>query len=77
LQIIELDDLRKLLAADGADGNTGRGSGAADWADILERTHFITTLFRSRQRDGHLFGQPFSAEQRAAISREELPDGPL
>jgi hypothetical protein len=77
LQTIELDDLRKLLAVYGADGNTARGSGAEDWADILERMHFILTLFRSRQRDGRLFGQPFSAEQRTAISRGQLPGPPL
>lgn len=77
LQTIELDDLRELLAVYGADGNTARGSGAEDWADILERMHFILMLFRSRQRDGRLFAQPFSAEQRSAISRGQLPEPPL
>jgi hypothetical protein len=77
LQTIELDDLRKLLAVYRADGSTARGSGAEDWADILERMHFILTLFRSRQRDGRLFNQPFSSEQRTAISRGQLPNAPL
>jgi hypothetical protein len=77
LRTIELDDLRKLLAVYDADGSTARGSGAEDWADILERMHFILTLFRSRQRDGRLFNPPFSPEQRTAISRGQLPNAPL
>jgi hypothetical protein len=77
LQTIEHDDLRKLLAVYGADGDTAHGSGATDWADIPERMHFILTLFRSRQQDERLFGQPFSAEQRTAVAGGQLPSGPL
>jgi len=77
LQTIEMNDLRKLLAAYRADGSTARGSGAEDWADVLERMHFILTLFRSRQQDRRLFSQPFTAEQRTALSRGELPNAPL
>ena len=77
LQTIELAELRSLLTAYKADGGGGLASGAADWADIPERMHFILTLFRARQQDRRLFEQPFSAGQQAEISAGRIPAGAL
>lgn len=77
LRSIEYADLRKLLAHYHADGPDGTGSAAQDWADIPERMQLILTLFRARQQDSRLFDQPFSAEQRKAISENRVPSGPL
>ena len=49
LHAIENIELRALLAAYHADGTIAAESGAADWADLAERMHFIMTLFRARQ----------------------------
>lgn len=77
LRSIEYADLRKLLAYYHADRPDGVGSAAQDWADIPERMQFILTLFRARQQDRRLFEQPFSAEQRKALSENCVPSGPL
>jgi len=39
--------------------------------------HFILSLFRSRQQDGRLLGQPFSPEQKFSISSGQLPNAPF
>ncbi|HEX5021370.1 MAG TPA: hypothetical protein VFX54_11955 [Candidatus Binatia bacterium] len=77
LQSIEMIDLRNLLASYRADGGTADESGAADWAEIGERMHFILTLFRARQQDQQLFDQPFSDKQRIDIAAGLLPQGAL
>ena len=56
---------------------TGSPSGAHDWAQLPERMNFIVNLFRSRQRDPDLFKPPFKVSQVAALSRREVPPGPL
>jgi hypothetical protein len=53
------------------------GSGAADWADLAERLHFITDLFRCFAVSPSLFEPPFAAEQLAAIRAGRLPSGEL
>lgn len=77
LRSIELTELRSLLATYRADGGSAMESGAADWADIPERMHFILTLFRARQQDRRLFEQPFSDAQRRDIAAGQLPEGAL
>jgi hypothetical protein len=77
LQSIELSELRSLLATYRADGSSAVESGAADWADIPERMHFILTLFRVRQQDRRLFEQPFSDAQRSDMAAGRLPAGAL
>lgn len=77
LQTIENDALRAMLAAHRAGGISAAQSGAADWADIRERMHFILTLFRARQQDQRLFEQPFSAAQRSDIEQGRMPRGAL
>jgi hypothetical protein len=51
------------------------GSGAEDWADLAQRMHFITELFRARHADASLFDPPFDAEQTAAIRQARMPTG--
>ncbi len=51
--------------------------GAMDWASLEQRMRFILTLFRMRQQDPDLFGQPFDNDQRAAIFEGRIPRGPL
>ena len=48
-----------------------------DWAILDERMHFIIQLFRSRQQDPALYGEPFTAAQRAQIHAGAIPDGQL
>jgi hypothetical protein len=77
LQSIEMNDLRTLLATYRADGSTAEESGAADWAEIPERMHFILTLFRARQQDQRLFEQPFTDAQSSDIAAGRMPAGAL
>ena len=77
LQTIEMNELRTLLATYRAEGTTAGESGAADWAEIPERMHFILTLFRARQQDMRLFEQPFSDKQRSDIAAGRMPAGSL
>jgi len=61
------------------------GAGAVEWADVGtpnwtdfdERMRYILTLFRMRQQDSHLFQEPFTDEQRAAMFEGRMPPGPL
>jgi hypothetical protein len=55
----------------------GVGSGARDWEELDDRMCFIVNLFRSRQQHRRLLDPPFSADQRSALARGALPDGPL
>ena len=55
-------------------------SGANDWANLNDRMGFIVDLFRSRQQDLTLFGDPFTAQQLALIEQQTVPsdlDRPL
>ena len=55
----------------------GTPSGAHDWAVLEDRMNFIVNLFRSRQRDPHLFNPPFTDAQLAVLAQGQLPPGPL
>lgn len=57
--------------------DSSRESGAADWADLAERLHFIADLFRCYQEAPELFQPPFTPEQAAAIKAGRRPAGPL
>jgi hypothetical protein len=76
--ITEPVDLVKLLAAyDRARGATNIGSASVDWRALEDRMNFIVNLFRSRQQDEELWGQPFSDEQRANIEARTVPPADL
>lgn len=75
------EDLVKLLAQyDRARGTSDAGSASVDWRRLDDRMNFIVNLFRSRQTDDELLGQPFTAEQRACFEQGKMPGpelGPL
>ncbi len=66
-----------LATYDRARGDTDAGSASVDWAVLADRMNFIVNLFRSSQQDLALFGEPFSAEQRAELAAGRLPAGKL
>ena len=68
------DDLVSLIKRyDRARGATDVGSASVDWRILEDRMNFILNLFRSRQQNGDLLGQPFSDDQRALIEKDEVP----
>jgi hypothetical protein len=72
------EELLALLARfDRARGTTDYGSGSIDWRKLEDRMNFIVNLFRSRQQDDELLGQPFTDDQRKSIESGTIPDGPL
>jgi hypothetical protein len=72
------DELVGLLKKyDRARGASDVGSGSVDWRLLDDRMNFIVNLFRSRQVDAPLLGQPFSEDQRALIEQGEVPAAAL
>jgi hypothetical protein len=53
------------------------GTGTADWADLLQRIHFIADMFRCYQESRDLFEPPFTDAQVAALKANHLPSGRL
>jgi hypothetical protein len=71
-------ELVALLATyDKAHGTGDEGTAATDWCVLPDRMNFIVNLFRSRQQDKTLLGQPFSDAQRSFIERGEVPPATL
>ena len=77
LRTIEHAALRVLLEQIDPTPNATAGSGAADWADLSERMHFIAELFRCWHARAELFTAPFTAAQVAAMRQGRRPDGDL
>jgi hypothetical protein len=75
-QPVSPDLIEILREADPMPDSTA-GSGARDWADLSQRMHFITELFRTHQETPALFGPPFSPGQTQAIHELRIPPGPL
>lgn len=74
---LDLPELRSLVAVYDRTGGTGRHSGAHDWANLDDRMDYIVNLFRARQQQAALLGDPFSAEQVAAMQDGRVPGGAL
>lgn len=73
-----LEDVRILLEQYDAIDPEQRGEvGASDWTSLAQRMRYILALFRSRQQDSSLYGEPFSDAQHTAILNGEVPPGPL
>ncbi|MFZ5891087.1 MAG: hypothetical protein ACOY0T_08550 [Myxococcota bacterium] len=53
------------------------GSAAANWVILHDRMGFICDLFRSCQRDGTLFDDPFELIQRLEFEAGRMPKGKL
>jgi hypothetical protein len=72
------DDLVAIIKQyDRARGTSDVGSGSVDWRLLDDRMNFIVNLFRSRQIDSPLLGQPFSDAQRALIEQGQVPGSEL
>src|SRR5262249_15407812 len=67
LERIDDPDLAELLHQYEADRPDATHSGAIDWTGVSNGMRYITDLFRSRQLDRSLLGQPSTDAQRAAI----------
>lgn len=52
-------------------------SGAADWANLKERMHYIADMFRCYQDSTELYLAPFNAQQTLDINNGRVPAGPL
>lgn len=52
-------------------------SGAADWADLQERLHFIADMFRCYHNREELFQEVFTKWQVAEMREGRIPSGPL
>jgi hypothetical protein len=52
-------------------------SGATDWANLQERMHFITELFRCYHQSNELFAPAFTSAQIEAMKNGKLPQGKL
>jgi hypothetical protein len=52
-------------------------SGAVDWANLAERMHFISELFRCCHASKELFDTPFTPEQVEALKQGRIPGGSL
>ena len=70
-------ELRTLLARVDPTPDATAHSGATDWADLDERMHFITELFRCSHDRADLFTPPYDAAQVTAIRDGRRPAGAL
>jgi len=77
LREIVLPELRELLDRIDPTPDSTQGSGAADWADLDDRVHFITDMFRCFQESPFLFDPPFTPAQLERLDAGERPDDPL
>jgi hypothetical protein len=77
LRKIVLPELRDLLDRIDPTRDSPRESGAVDWADLGDRVHFITEMFRSFQESAFLFEPPFTPAQLERLDAGERPADPL
>lgn len=77
LQRLVNSELVALLARLDPTPDSLRGTGAADWADLPQRLHFILDLFRCYALAPDLFDPPFTPEQVAALKAGRRPEGRL
>ena len=70
-------DLSALLAQLDPTPDSPAGSGAIDWANLPDRLHFISDLFRCYQETRDLFVAPFTPQQVAALKGGRVPGGRL
>jgi hypothetical protein len=52
-------------------------SGATDWANLAERMHFISELFRCCHASKELFDAAFTTEQVESLKQGRIPGGNL
>jgi len=77
LKELKNEDLLLLLNEIDPTPNSLFQSGATDWANLQERMHFITDLFRCYFETKELFSTAFTNEQVADMKAGRLPTGVL
>ena len=77
LRVLADPDAVDFLRAIDPTGDSLRGTGARDWADMGQRMHFIADVFRLHHDNAALFQPPFTHAQLASIRTGRVPDGPL
>lgn len=77
LKQIDCPDLARFLQAHDLTPDSTGGSGAADWAELPDRLHFIIDLFRCYQEQQNLFEAPYTPEQVEALKNGRRPEGRL
>ena len=77
LREIVLPELHDLLDQIDPTRDSPRDSGAVDWADLDDRVHFITEMFRCFQESPFLFDPPFTPAQLEQLDAGERPADPL
>jgi hypothetical protein len=78
LQAIKNDEAYALLEQyDALDPEAEGRVGADDWTSLAQRMRYILALFRSRQQEATLLGQPFADAQRAELWVGRVPAGQL
>ena len=77
LREVVLPELRDLLDRIDPTPDSPRDSGAADWADLDDRVHFIADMFRCFAESPFLFDPPFTPAQLERLGAGERPDAPL
>ena len=69
--------LRELLERVDITPNSLDQTGAKDWADLIDRMHFIADFFRAYQERQELFEAPFTTEQVELLKSGSKPSGRL
>lgn len=77
LELLTDPELRDLLDLVDPTPDSVYGSGAEDWANLSDRLHFITDMFRAYHEQHYLLSAPFTAEQVLVIKAGRKPAGRL
>jgi hypothetical protein len=77
LQHLTNSDLLALLAQIDPTPDSRRGTGAADWAALPQRLHFILDMLRCYEATPALLEPPFTSAQVAVLKAGRRPDGPF
>ncbi len=77
LRDVESPELISLLEKFEPSAGTPDDCGAKDWAELVERMHYIAHLFRAYHLRPELFETPFTPEQVRCFQSGTVPDGEL
>ena len=77
LATITSPDLQALLKQLKPSPDAIDGAGCTDWANLMQRIHFIANLFRCYHENKDLFTTPFTVEQLSVIRTGRVPEGRL
>ena len=77
LQQLSNSELLALLGRIDPTPDSTLGTGAADWANLAQRLHFIGDMFRCYSEAPELFAPPFTSEQVTDLKAGRRPRGRL